>query len=85
MQVVETQLKPDTDPLFAARLGVVKHDWQGNCARHAAAAARLATFGLQATSLDEWSARFDAGIARADASATQAPTQRAAVETPRVM
>jgi DNA repair protein SbcC/Rad50 len=68
----ETQLKADTDPLFAARLGVVKHDWHANCARHAAAASRLAAHGLPANPLDEWTVRFEAAIARADAAATAA-------------
>ena len=84
-QIVETQLKPDSDPLFAARLGVVKHDWHSNGSRHAAAVARLATFGLPATPLTEWSARFEAGIARADATAAtlvHTPVAHAAVETP---
>jgi DNA repair protein SbcC/Rad50 len=67
--IVETQLRPDSDPLFAARLGVVKHDWQSNRERHDAAVARLAAHGVAASDLTPYSERFDAGIAAADASA----------------
>ena len=30
VHAVETQLKSESDPLFTARLGVVKHDWHAN-------------------------------------------------------
>ena len=79
---VETQLKTESDPLFAARLGIVKHDWLGNSTRHAAASQRLAAHGITATPLTELTRRFDSGIAAADAmAATLAPRS---VATPSV-
>ena len=63
---VETQLKADSDPLFGARLGVTKHDWQAVVARHAAAAQRLAQHGVGVSALSELARRFESGVARAD-------------------
>ncbi len=66
---VETQLKAESDPLFSARLGVTKHDWQTVSARHTAAAQRLATHGVAVAALTELARRFEAGVAHADAAA----------------
>ncbi len=48
VHAVETQLKSESDPLFTARLGVVKHDWHANAERHRAAAQLLASHGIAA-------------------------------------
>jgi len=71
---VETQLKADTDPLFTARLGVVKHDWSANAERHRTAAKLLANHGAPVQSIDELATRYAANIERLDAlAATAAP------------
>ncbi|HTK99995.1 MAG TPA: DUF349 domain-containing protein [Pseudomonadales bacterium] len=84
VHTVETQLKSESDPLFTARLGVVKHDWLANLERHRAAAQLLATHGVAATPLSELTQRFEAGAARLDAQAQAlAPAaQVAATPTP---
>ena len=78
---VETQLKSDSDPLFAARLGVVKHDWLGNHTRHAAASQRLAAHGVTVEPLTELSRRFDSGVAGADAVAATLAARSVATPT----
>jgi exonuclease SbcC len=72
VHTVETQLKADSDPLFAARLGAIKHDWQTNSERHATAAAQLKMHGVAVPDLVPWQQRFEAGIAAADAAAPRA-------------
>ena len=75
VHTVETQLKSESDPLFTARLGVVKHDWLANLDRHRAAAQLLANHGVTTAPLSELAQRFEAGAARLDAqAATLAPT-----------
>ena len=75
VHTVETQLKAESDPLFTARLGVVKHDWLVNLERHRAAAQLLANHGVTTAPLSELAQRFEAGAARLDAqAATLAPT-----------
>ncbi len=69
VHTVETQLKPESDPLFTARLGVVKHDWLVNIERHRASSQLLANHGVAAIPLDALAQRFDAGAARLDAQA----------------
>jgi len=71
LQTVET-LKPDTDPLFTARLGVVKHDWTVNAERHRAAAILLVNHGAPADSIDALATRYAAQIERLDALAAAA-------------
>ncbi len=79
VHAVETQLKSESDPLFTARLGVVKHDWLTNVERHRAATQLLANHGVAAATLSELAQRFDAGAARLDAqAATLAPPTPAA-------
>lgn len=69
VHAVETQLKSESDPLFTARLGVVKHDWHANAERHRAAVQLLASHGVAAAPLTEPVQRFEAGAARLDAQA----------------
>jgi hypothetical protein len=69
---VETQLKAESDPLFTARLGVVKHDWTVNADRHRAAAKLLASHGVPVDSIDELATRYAAQIERLDALAAAA-------------
>ena len=66
---IETQLKAGTDPLFTARLGVVKHDWLANRERHLAAARLLAAHGITGEDLTDLSRRFESGVERMDALA----------------
>ncbi len=74
VHTVETQLKAESDPLFMARLGVVKHDWFVNLGRHSAAVQSLASHGVAAEGLADLTLRFDAGAARLDMqAATLAP------------
>jgi exonuclease SbcC len=75
-RTVETQLKAETDPLFTARLGVVKHDWLANRERHIAATRQLASHGVAVDDLTDLSRRFEVGVERMDAlaaSLTPAP------------
>ena len=79
VRTVETQLKAETDPLFAARLGAVKHDWQANFERHRAAMQLLAAHGVAADDLTSLSRRFESGVTRMD---TIAATLRPQVPLP---
>jgi exonuclease SbcC len=80
---IETQLKADSDPLFTARLGVVKHDWNANRDRHDAAARLLAAHGTTPEPLTDLSRRFEAAAARMDtAAATLAPPAAGTAEVP---
>ena len=79
---IETQLKAESDPLFTARLGVVKHDWLANCQRHGDAARLLATHGVTVTPLTDMARRFETGVERMDAmAATLAPPAVAPVSS----
>ncbi len=68
-RTVETQLKPESDPLFTARLGAVKHDWHTNLERHRGAMRTLAAHGAPVPGLTDLSRRFESGVARMDAIA----------------
>ncbi len=71
---LEAQLRSaETDPLFAAKLGLIRQDFASNLARHREHARLLKEHGVGIAGMDEVRVAFDALVAAAENALPKAP------------